>query len=171
MVALESTVYGFGPSSILVNGHELLPVSGSRAGYSIAALDPSTGEVVAWEIVGNDPSRARSLIAGLADGTPVIAIVDDWGHVGVMRELQSVGSAARPEGDGRWCHALIGVKGASPGTALERVGTRRARATLVLGNADIDRRSGVPVFITGFGEGDSVYLAEAETSVPTTSLD
>ncbi|MDH7484982.1 MAG: interleukin-like EMT inducer domain-containing protein [Anaerolineae bacterium] len=109
---------------IYVNGRDLSP---NRRGYNIVALD-SVGRVLASGSFDThlDPQaspRLADFIAGLPEGSIVAVAVADEASLNLGAEavsaLESIGATGDLRGRFRWGHAVIGVKGAAPGQALE----------------------------------------------------
>lgn len=110
---------------LYVDGRDVSP--GGR-GYNLAVLDPSTGEVqqVASFDTHGDEAASRALAAFLEavpEGMLVLGAVNDEASLRLTEEavaaLRSVGAQVDLQGKFRWGHAFVGVKGASPGQALE----------------------------------------------------
>jgi len=107
-----------------VNGRDLSP---NQRGYNIVALD-SAGNVLGRGSFDThlDPAASKELadfISALPAGSVVaVAVADEasmnLGEVAVLA-LRSIGAAGDLRGKFRWGQAIIGVKGASPGQALE----------------------------------------------------
>ena len=109
---------------IHVNGRDLSP---NRRGYNVVALNPA-GAVLAGESFDThlDPlasQRLADFIAALPEGSIVAVAVADEAAMNLGEEavsaLRSIGAAGDLRGKFRWGHAIIGVKGAAPGQALE----------------------------------------------------
>jgi hypothetical protein len=127
---------GQGLGHVFVNGEDL---SLNRRGYNVVALT-AAGEVLSSESFDThlDPQasgRLADAIARLPAGSIIAAAVADEGSMNLSEEaveaLRSVGAAVDLRGSFRWGHALIGVKGASPGEALETAGYLRPVAVHV----------------------------------------
>ena len=128
-------------ASILLGDRDLAPDS---RGYNVAVIHPDTGELVmaaGFDLVddtgGEQARRMVQLIGGLPDGMIVCVAVKDDGAMNLTRELstamRSLGAKKDLHGKTRASYALIGVKGAKPGTALERL-DRTHSATIDLGS-------------------------------------
>jgi hypothetical protein len=126
-----------GQASVIVNGHEALALP--RRGYNLVALDGGDGHPM-WADYFDTfraPSESQRLaqrIASLPAGTIVVVAVKTDGGGQLTAEgvsaLQSVG-AQRDLRHTLWlAHALVGVKGAPPGSALEASGPGRVTASL-----------------------------------------
>jgi hypothetical protein len=102
--------------------------SAGRRGYNLAVLDPRNGRVL--EAKGFDTwaneyeaRRLADFVAAIPTGRIVVAATKDDAspHLteAAVRALASLGAAVDLRGQAGRSHALIGVKGAPPGTALE----------------------------------------------------
>lgn len=138
-VDIEATsVVGPGtPASLRINGLELLARQGR--GYVIAVLDAGDGRLASLGSFDTfrtveESSRMARHIDGIPAGAIVVALVQDEGTVNLspdaVRALASIGARADLRGRFRAAHALIGVKGAAPGDAVEQAGDARARAAV-----------------------------------------
>jgi hypothetical protein len=118
--------------SVRVNGHEVVDLP--RRGYNVVALDGEAGRVLWAENFDTFRTQAESRrmaerIGALPPGTIVIAAVkiDGGGQLtsdGVAA-LRSVGGQQDLRGTLWLSHALIGIKGAPPGSAIEAAGPQR----------------------------------------------
>ncbi len=113
-------------------GDEARDGSVHRPGYNVAVIHPRTGRLLDRQ--GFDLTRSGSEVeaAALADfirrvppgrivavalqGEPVY-----WTE-GVVAAFREIGGQADPRSTGGGSHAIIGIKGAAPGTALEATG-------------------------------------------------
>ena len=111
--------------NIFVNGQN---VSLQRRGYNVVVVHPRTGEVegsVAFDThrLKGDSHRLATFIQGLERGKIVILALKDEGALSLTAEavevLKTLGAREDLRGKLHWSHALIGVKGARPGEALE----------------------------------------------------
>ncbi len=112
-------------------GRRRVDASAHRRGYNIAVLDPRTGDLLeargfdTWANPYESQALARFL-AGVPEGYLVIAAVQEDGARHLTEEavqaLRSIGAGEDLRGREGQAHAVIGVKGAPPGTALEEVG-------------------------------------------------
>jgi hypothetical protein len=102
-------------------------------GYNVAVIHPESGKVLDRRGFDTTPagpgSQATALaefVASIADGRIVVVALQGDGAARLSGEavaaLHSIGGQADPRGTTGWSHAIIGVKGASPGTALEVAG-------------------------------------------------
>ncbi|MGC8837574.1 MAG: interleukin-like EMT inducer domain-containing protein [Anaerolineae bacterium] len=112
-------------------GRRRVDVSAHRRGYNIAVLDPRTGDPVeargfdTWANPYESQALARFL-AQVPEGYIVVAAVQEDGARHLTEEavqaLWSIGAGEDMRGREGQAHAVIGVKGAPRGTALEEVG-------------------------------------------------
>lgn len=102
-----------------------------RRGYNLAVIDPQSGEVI--DKAGFDTEENESESQALADFVAripedyiVVAALKEGGARSLTKEaveaLASLGSEVDLRGREHFSHAIIGVKGAPPGTALEKSG-------------------------------------------------
>jgi hypothetical protein len=117
--------------SVRLNDVELAP---GRRGYNLVALDPA-GKLVAsvvFDTYGSDVASQElaAWIEGLPPGTIVAGAVHDEGSLrlseAAVRALRMLGALGDLRGRYREAHALVGVKGAPPGSAVEKLGTAAA---------------------------------------------
>ncbi len=123
---------------IYVDGHDVAP---NHRGYNVAVIHPETGQVelVAAFDTHLDEGGSEALAAFLA-GVPrgrivALAAADEVSRLlgeGAVQALQGLGAAGDLRDKYRWGHAIIGVQGAPPGTALEAMDWMRP-VTLVAG--------------------------------------
>jgi hypothetical protein len=116
---------------IYVDGQDVSP--GER-GYNVVALDAVTGKV---ELIGHfdtfaseeESSRLADFIAGISAGKIVAVAVEDEASLhlteNAVEALRTIGAREDLRDMFRWEHAIIGVKGAKPGQALEATGLLR----------------------------------------------
>ena len=134
----------FGFAHIYVNGRDVSP---HRRGYNLAVIDPQSGRV---EATGHfdtfDPASTQASIA-LMDFLRAVptghivaaAVADEASHnltEGAVDALRSIGVATDLRGRFRSGHAVIGVKGAAPGQALEASGRERPVSVWLGANVD-----------------------------------
>ena len=102
--------------------------SDGRRGYNLTALDPQSGAILdmrGFDTWANafEADDMAAFIEGLPDGTIVVgAVRDDASRFltdQAVAALASLGSAVDLRTTPGYGHALIGVKGAAPGTASE----------------------------------------------------
>ena len=123
-------------ASIRVNAVEYAP---NERGYNVVALDPVSGQV-RWARVFDthrSPSDAKELadaVRALPDGAIVaVAVREDASEAlteDAVAALRSIGGREDIRPRRRVSHVLVGVKGAPPGTALERIGYERLEANV-----------------------------------------
>ncbi|MEW6231110.1 MAG: interleukin-like EMT inducer domain-containing protein [Chloroflexota bacterium] len=107
--------------------------STNRKGYNLVVVDPRTGRVENQAFFDtSSPSRhpresirLMDFIKGISPGKIVAAAIADDASLsleqGAVDALGGIGAQASLRGRLRWGHAVIGVKGARPGQALEDV--------------------------------------------------
>ncbi len=104
-----------------------------RPGYNVAVIHPRSGRLLDRQGFDTTPTGSDSEAAALADflaGVPggqivVVAMQGDGAaHLtdAAVDALRSIGGQADPRGSNSWSHAIVGVKGAAPGSALEAAG-------------------------------------------------
>ncbi|MGD8474516.1 MAG: interleukin-like EMT inducer domain-containing protein, partial [Anaerolineae bacterium] len=102
-------------------------------GYNVAVIHPQSGKLLDLQGFDTTPSGGESNAVALAemiDAVPdgrIVAVAlqgDGAAHLteDAVRALSQIGGQADLRGTTGWSHALIGVKGAAPGTALEAAG-------------------------------------------------
>jgi hypothetical protein len=108
---------------IYVNGVDVSP---NQRGYNVAALSPQGDLQIASFDTHLDPGASSALaafIAALPEGQIVAVAAADEASMNLEEEaiaaLRSIGATGDLRGKFRWSHAIIGVKGAGPGLALE----------------------------------------------------
>ena len=152
-IVVESGSRGHGAlASVWVNG---LNLSNRSPGYNVVVLDPHTGKRISQATfdLAKDAAHNGQLsryIDKIADGSLVIVAeksrgIDSIDAVG-RAALASIGANALESRNvsATESHVIIGVKGAAPGTAIERVEDQRLR--VVVG---VDR-SDQPMAVTDF---------------------
>jgi hypothetical protein len=107
-------------------------VSPNLRGYNLAALDPSSGELMeAVHFDTHDPRMAPAASAAMAawiealpQGVIVAGAVRDAAALSLgedaVRALQGLGVTDDIRGSLRRAHSFVGVRGAAPGTALSQ---------------------------------------------------
>ncbi len=128
---------------IYVNGQEVSP---NERGYNVAVIAPQSGVVgpVAAFDTHLDEGAGRAL-AEFLDRVPpgyivAVAAADEASRLlgqEAVDALRSLGAAVDLRGRFRWGHAIIGVKGAPPGTAWEASDWMRP-VTLVVGEGSTE---------------------------------
>ncbi|TKJ31041.1 MAG: hypothetical protein CEE40_03035 [Chloroflexi bacterium B3_Chlor] len=113
---------------IYVDGRNLSP---DERGYNMVVLDPRSGLVESAGHFDTFASEEQSqlladFLATIPAGKIVAVAVEDEASLHLteeaVRALGSIGATGDLRGRFRWEHAVIGVKGAIPGQALERMG-------------------------------------------------
>lgn len=115
------------------NGEEAEDGSIHHPGYNVAVIQPKTGKLLDRQGFDTTPGGSESEAAALADliaGVPeghIVAVAlqgEGAAHLNdeAMAALRSIGAVADLRGTSGWSQAIIGVKGAAPGTALEAAG-------------------------------------------------
>jgi hypothetical protein len=136
---------------VYVNGRDAAP---NERGYNLVVLDPSTGAVkqAASFDTHLDPAASQALAAAIAavpaGDIVALAAADEASRLlgaEAVAALRSIGAEGELRDRFRWGHAVIGVKGAAPGTALEELDWIRP-ARVVCGDALTE-----PRFAAGFG--------------------
>jgi hypothetical protein len=121
---------------IYVNGVDVSP---NERGYNVVVVAPDGSVRSAAFDTHLDPAasqRMAEFVAGAAQGALVAAAVADEGSMRLGEEgvaaLRSLGAEGDLRGKFRWSHAVLGVKGGAPGTAIEAMDGLRP-VTLALG--------------------------------------
>jgi hypothetical protein len=102
-------------------------------GYNFAIVDPQSGRLLDRQGFDTTPSGSESEAAALAraiaavpDGQIVVVALQGEGEAHLTDEavvaFHQIGGQADLRGTSGWSHAIIGVKGAAPGTAMEVAG-------------------------------------------------
>jgi hypothetical protein len=104
-----------------------------RPGYNVALIDPQSGQIMDRQGFDTTPGGGDAEAAALAsfivevpDGTIVAVALQGDGAALLTDEavsaLRQIGGQVDPRGTTGWSHAIVGVKGAEPGTAAEVAG-------------------------------------------------
>jgi hypothetical protein len=110
---------------IYVNGQDVSP---NERGYNLVTLDPQTGMVGGRAVFDThlDEGASEALVAFLKDVPAghivAVAAADEASRLlsqEAVEALRGIGAAGDLLDRFRWGHAVIGVQGAPPGTALE----------------------------------------------------
>jgi hypothetical protein len=116
---------------IYVDGHNVSP---DERGYNVVVLDPVSGVVEGmghFDTFASEEESARlaEFLAGIPDGRIVAVAVEDEASLHLTGEavlaLRTIGATGDLRDMFRWAQAIIGVKGAEPGQALEATGLTR----------------------------------------------
>jgi hypothetical protein len=102
-------------------------------GYNVAVIDARTGRLLQRQgfDTTSDGSQAQAaalaaFIEAIPEGRIVAVALQGDGAANLTAEavaaFAAMGGEADPQGSSGWSHAIIGVKGAAPGTALEAAG-------------------------------------------------
>jgi hypothetical protein len=122
---------------IFVDGRNVSP---DERGYNVVVLDSATGAVEGtahFDTFASEEESARlaEFIAEIPQGKIVAVAVEDEASLSLTEEavlaLRTIGAEVDLRGMFRWAHAVIGVKGAKPGQALEASGLVRPRSVRV----------------------------------------
>ncbi len=169
-IAVRSAGFFIGNyAQIRVDGREVSP---NKRSVNIAVIHPETGRVVetaAFDTTGTEIESSK--FARFVERIPAGYIVAVAGQDDVSRKLtpsavaafKSLGSALDLRRHYRLSYALIGVKGARPGQALERVGGEPIQLA-VFPKAETDPRRIATlerpkcVLLTGTGPNDPLSL-------------
>ena len=106
-------------------------------GYNVAIVDPQSGKLLDRQGFDTTPGGSEAEAAALAraiaavpDGQIVVVAMQGGGKAHLTGEavaaFQQIGGQADLRGTSGWSHAIIGVKGAEPGTAMEVAGAGNA---------------------------------------------
>jgi hypothetical protein len=108
---------------IYVDGVDVSP---DGRGYNVAVISPQREVLVGSFDTHLDPGASTALaefIAAVPEGHTVAVAVADEASMNLGKEavlaLRSIGASGDLRERFRWSHAIIGVKGAEPGSALE----------------------------------------------------
>jgi hypothetical protein len=132
-----------------------LDVSPGERGYNVAVIHPETG--VVEQVAAFDThldAAASANLAAFLDGVPagrivVVAAADEASRLlgeDAVTALRRIGAEDDLRDRFRWGHAIIGIQGAAPGTALEATGWMQP-VTVVAGEGATE-----PDLAAAFGE-------------------
>jgi hypothetical protein len=116
---------------IYVDGRNVSP---DERGYNVVVLDAATGAVERtghFDTFASEEGSVRlaEFIAEIPNGKIVAVAVEDEASLSLAEEavlaLRTIGGEVDLRDMFRWAHAMIGVKGAEPGQALEATGLVR----------------------------------------------
>ncbi|MDH4209022.1 MAG: hypothetical protein OEV76_09110, partial [Anaerolineae bacterium] len=116
---------------IYVDGRNVSP---DERGYNVVVLGPMSGAVEGtghFDTFASEDESARlaQFIAGIPAGRIVAVAVEDEASLhltaAAVEALHTVGASEDLRGMFRWGHAIVGVKDAEPGQALEATGLLR----------------------------------------------
>jgi hypothetical protein len=140
-------IYGGNFAKIVVDGEDYSP---DKRGYNIAVIDPTTGEV---EKVENFDTRSdergkffaqkmAEFLEDIPDGKIVVCAVKDEGSkylsATCVQALKRIGANLDLRGFKRFSHAIIGVKGAKPGEALEKRDSKMVELMVLKGIGNVE---------------------------------
>jgi hypothetical protein len=132
-VAIEVNSGGPADFAYITLGEDGEDGSAHRPGYNVAVVDPSSGALLERQGFDTTPTGSEAEAEALAtflEGVPEAQIVavamrgEGTAQLteGAVAALRAIGGQADPRGTEGWSHAIIGVKGAEPGAALEAAG-------------------------------------------------
>ncbi len=122
---------------IYVDGRNVSP---DERGYNVVVLDPISGLVESrghFDTFSAEEQSARlaDFIAGIPDGRIVAVAVEDEASLHLTEQavqaLGEIGAAEDLRNRFRWEHAVIGVKGATAGEAVETIGLPRPASVAI----------------------------------------
>lgn len=121
--------------SIVIQGRE---VSRQEPGYNIVSIDSHGNVMKVASFNTADKAEASTglvdFIAQTPNGAIVVVVsqdeIADKFTAGAFAALESIGAQNDPRKDPNRAHAIIGVKGAKPGSALERWNDGEARVSI-----------------------------------------
>ncbi len=150
------------PLDIVVSSGELgsIKVNGREAsllgrGYNVVVVDPQKGAVVEARVFNTADDKAQSramtdFVAKIPNG--YVVAVAAQGDVGTnlgdrtVAGLRSIGAQVDLRGTPNRTHAIIGVKGATPGAAVEQ--SNQATSFLAVGHSADERTLAAAVSVT-----------------------
>jgi hypothetical protein len=121
---------------IYADGEDLSP---NERGYNVVVIDPQTGAVEQTAAFDTHLDAAASEeLAAFLKATPhgkivAVAASDEASRLlgeGAVEALRRIGARQDLRDRFRWGHAILGVQGASPGTAVEATGWMRPVAVV-----------------------------------------
>jgi hypothetical protein len=123
-------------------GDDAEDASMHQPGYNVAVIHPKSGKLLDQQVFDTTPTGSESQAAALArfiatvpNGRIVVVAMQGEGEFHLTGEAVSafgqIGGQADLQGTSGWSHAIIGVKGAAPGTAIELAGSGDAWLTVV----------------------------------------
>jgi len=110
-----------------------------KRGYNILVIDEKSGIQIEQQVFGTNTSHQQAdkmaeFIRDIPRGRIVIALTWDDASINLnenaVSALLSIGAQSDLRENPRSCHAIIGVKGAQPGSALEKVDPFQAALNL-----------------------------------------
>ena len=134
-VSIEVNSGGPADFAFITLGAETYAVDASdhRPGYNVALVDAESGKLLERRGFDTTPAGSQAeasalaaFIEGASQGTVVAVALQGDGTVHLTGEavaaFHSIGGQADPRDTAGWSHAIIGVKGAAPGSAMEAAG-------------------------------------------------
>ncbi len=115
-------------SAVIVDGVTVTP---RQRGIVLALIDPASGKLIAANgfdtyASSDESARMAALISSAADGTIIALATYDEGTVSLgdvgRAAIASLGAKVDLKGQAGAAYALVGVKGAAAGSALEQIG-------------------------------------------------
>jgi hypothetical protein len=118
-------------------GDEAKDGSDHRPGYNVAVIHPRSGKLLDQRGFDTTPGGSEAESAAMADfidevpeGQIVVVALQGEGAARLTEEavlaLRLIGAQADLRGTAGWSQAIVGIKGAAPGTALEVAGPENA---------------------------------------------
>ena len=134
-VAIEVNSGGPADFAFITVGSEDEALDGSvhSPGYNVAVIHPRSGRLLDQQGFDTTPSGGEAeaaaltdFVAAVPDGRIVVVALqgDGAAHLteAAVEALTQIGGQVDPRGTTGWSHAIIGVKGAAPGSAMEVAG-------------------------------------------------
>ncbi|MCL7454621.1 MAG: hypothetical protein M8467_16400 [Anaerolineae bacterium] len=117
----------------LGGGERAIDGSQHHPGYNVAVVDPKSGKLLDKDGFDTTPSGSEdnsrllaNYIAAVPDGRIVVVVMQGDGAALLTEDavaaFNTIGGNLDPRGQAGWKHAIIGVKGAGPGGAMESGG-------------------------------------------------
>jgi len=154
-------VEGVVPNLEFIEADEIDRWVGRRPVY-LAVWMPEIAERYSLQAVDSSELTLADFLAGLPEGTIVAAAVKDEASLGLSaaaaQSWTTTGGLVDLRGCFRCAHALIGVKGAAPGTALELSGHKllslRVEKGTEIGGTGVRAPADIVVRSAGFDQGN-----------------
>lgn len=163
LVAQSAGIYSGDYARLMVNGVDVSP---NQRGYNVAVVDPETWKVTetgafdTWLSEG-ETARLADFVKKVPSGWLVMMAVKDEASKKLnsvaVSAIRSVGGSVDMRGHKHFSHALIGVKDAPEGSALEKMGNYALEVMAYPGLVkedesellDIAKKRGNTVFLSG----------------------
>jgi hypothetical protein len=138
---------GQGSAAVVVDGKVVEGWNPQPRGYNLVVVNPENGVVERWSQFDTFLDKEGSIqmlewVEDVPDGWIVVGTVYDEASNRLAREgvkaLRKIGSQEDLRGKYRWAHAIIGIKGGEPGSALEVTDSRRAALSVIVGNIPVE---------------------------------